>query len=100
MRLARIRRRSGAPIELVAAAGDGLVPLHDVTGCESADPVAALATLGVPGLQVEVERLLGGRAALLAAGEVVFEPPVASCSKICCFALNYTAHAEESRLEV
>jgi 2-keto-4-pentenoate hydratase/2-oxohepta-3-ene-1,7-dioic acid hydratase in catechol pathway len=100
MRLARIRRQSGAPIELVAAAGDGLVPLHDVTGCEDADPVAALATLGAPGLQVEVERLLGGGAGLPAAEEVVFEPPVASCSKICCFALNYTAHAEESRLVV
>jgi 5-oxopent-3-ene-1,2,5-tricarboxylate decarboxylase / 2-hydroxyhepta-2,4-diene-1,7-dioate isomerase len=62
--------------------------------------VAALATVGVPDLTAEVGRLMADGAATLAASDIVFEPPVATCSKICCLALNYVAHAEESRLEV
>lgn len=100
MRLARIRRRPGDAVELAASTEDGLVSLREIPGCDGADPVKALAALGEAGLRTEVDRLRRGGAELLAASDMVFEPPVASCSKICCLALNYTAHAEESRLEV
>jgi 5-oxopent-3-ene-1,2,5-tricarboxylate decarboxylase / 2-hydroxyhepta-2,4-diene-1,7-dioate isomerase len=97
VRLARIRRRPGAAVEMVAADDDGrLVPL----GGRSADPVAALAALGEAGLRAERDAAVRAGAGILDADAVVFEPPVATCSKVCCFALNYVAHAEESRLAV
>ena len=104
MRLARIRRHPGGAVELVAAVGDPademLLPLGDAAGGAGADPVVALATVGEPALRADVERLLRGGAETVRADDVVFEPPVATCSKICCFALNYADHAAESRLDV
>ncbi|HEY2796106.1 MAG TPA: fumarylacetoacetate hydrolase family protein, partial [Micromonosporaceae bacterium] len=105
MRLARIRRTPDAPVEMVVAIGaetDGerVLSLREIEACGGADPVAALATLGVDGLRAEVDRLLGAGASTIPADDLIFEPPVAVCSKICCLALNYVAHAQESRLEV
>ncbi|MDX3104509.1 hypothetical protein [Nonomuraea angiospora] len=31
---------------------------------------------------------------------MLFEPPVTTCTKICCLALNYLAHDQESGLEM
>ncbi|TDP94844.1 fumarylacetoacetate hydrolase family protein [Labedaea rhizosphaerae] len=99
MRLARIRRGPGERIELAALVeGEELVSLASVDGCADADPVAALAELGVERLAEHTARLAGGER--LAAAELVFEPPVATCTKICCLALNYADHAAESGLEV
>jgi 5-oxopent-3-ene-1,2,5-tricarboxylate decarboxylase / 2-hydroxyhepta-2,4-diene-1,7-dioate isomerase len=100
MRLARIRRRPGAAVELAAAVDGGLLPLPGITGYANADPVAALAALGEEELHTAIDRLRRGGAEMLSADDVVFEPPVAECSKVCCFALNYAAHARESRLDV
>jgi 5-oxopent-3-ene-1,2,5-tricarboxylate decarboxylase/2-hydroxyhepta-2,4-diene-1,7-dioate isomerase len=105
MRLARIRRTPGDPVELVATVGspgggEHVLSLRDAAGCAAADPVAALAELGVAGLQAQIDLRLGRGAETLAADDLVFEPPVAACSKICCLALNYAAHAAESKLEV
>jgi 5-oxopent-3-ene-1,2,5-tricarboxylate decarboxylase/2-hydroxyhepta-2,4-diene-1,7-dioate isomerase len=105
MRLARIRRTPDAPVELVVAIGseaDGerVLSLREVAACSAADPVATLAAIGVAGLRAEIDRLLGTGVETLSAEELVFEPPVSTCSKICCLALNYAAHAQESRLEV
>jgi 5-oxopent-3-ene-1,2,5-tricarboxylate decarboxylase / 2-hydroxyhepta-2,4-diene-1,7-dioate isomerase len=106
MRLARVRRTPDSAVELVAVAGtlpeggDQVVSLRGTPACASADPVAALVALGQVGLQAELTRLLDGRAETLAADDLIFEPPVATCSKICCLALNYRAHAEESGLDV
>ncbi|RIQ19014.1 FAA hydrolase family protein [Jiangella rhizosphaerae] len=36
----------------------------------------------------------------MTASDVIFQTPVASCSKVCCLALNYRSHAEESSLDV
>lgn len=95
MRLARIRRAPDGPIELAAATGDAIDGARLVSLAPLApDPVAVLAELGPDRLRSAIA------AGTEVMGEVVFEPPVATCSKICCFALNYVAHAEESRLVV
>jgi 5-oxopent-3-ene-1,2,5-tricarboxylate decarboxylase/2-hydroxyhepta-2,4-diene-1,7-dioate isomerase len=94
MRLARVRRGPGDPIELAAGLADDRVAL---LGDLPADPVAVLADAGL----TERARARAAEAAdVLPAADLVFEPPVAHCSKICCLALNYAAHAEESKLAV
>ena len=99
MFLGRIRRAPGEPVELVARDGDGqLLPLADLS--PAADPVALLSGLGLDELTERVRRLRDRAAELLDPEVVVFEPPVATCTKICCLALNYAEHAAESRLEV
>lgn len=97
MRLARVRRSAAAPVELVAAVdAERVVSLAALAGCADADPIAALDRYGAPGL---AERAAEGTDRLRE-DELVFEPPVAHCSKVCCLALNYQAHAAESNLEV
>jgi 5-oxopent-3-ene-1,2,5-tricarboxylate decarboxylase/2-hydroxyhepta-2,4-diene-1,7-dioate isomerase len=101
MRLARIRRSPDGPVELVAGLdGDQVVSLHDIDGCGDADPVAALARLGVDAVGEAVGRLVANGATVLPEPDLLFEPPVATCTKVCCLALNYAAHAAESRLEL
>jgi 2-keto-4-pentenoate hydratase/2-oxohepta-3-ene-1,7-dioic acid hydratase in catechol pathway len=96
MRLARVRRGPGERIELAALVDDDkLVSFAAVDGCADADPVAALASVGIDRLS---ESLARGEP--LAVADLVFEPPVATCTKICCLALNYADHAEESGLAV
>jgi 5-oxopent-3-ene-1,2,5-tricarboxylate decarboxylase/2-hydroxyhepta-2,4-diene-1,7-dioate isomerase len=95
MFLARIRRAAGAPVEVVARDGDSdaLLPLvFDSTG----DPVALLREFGLAGLNEAVDRLRRTESRRLDAQAVLFEPPVATCTKICCLALNYADHAAES----
>lgn len=104
MRLARVRRDSGAAVEMAARidSPDGperLVSLRAVPGCASADPVAALAELGIAAL-TDAVRAATEHGPALDPDELIFEPPVAFCSKVCCLALNYADHASESRLEV
>ncbi|WP_198663932.1 fumarylacetoacetate hydrolase family protein [Jiangella endophytica] len=98
MRLARIRRAPEGPVELAAALDDQtLVSLREVDA--EGDPLAALDRLGLDGLRAAAARLaVGGER--LAVSEVIFETPVAACSKVCCLALNYRAHADESSLDV
>jgi 2-keto-4-pentenoate hydratase/2-oxohepta-3-ene-1,7-dioic acid hydratase in catechol pathway len=98
MRLARVRRHPNEPVELAAKlAGDRVVVLSELP----ADPVAVLADTGPAELARQADAHAAGTPAdVLAEADLVFEPPVAHCSKICCLALNYAAHAEESRLEV
>ncbi len=99
MLLARIRRDAGSPVEVVALDRDtdGLLPLvFDKTG----DPVALLREYGLAELTEAVERLRRADSRRLDAEAVLFEPPVATCTKICCLALNYADHAAESRLEL
>ncbi|TMR99812.1 fumarylacetoacetate hydrolase family protein [Nonomuraea basaltis] len=55
---------------------------------------------GLDRLTEDVDRLWTGAGVLLDESSVVFEPPVATCTKICCLALNYAEHAAESGLEV
>lgn len=101
--LGRIRRAPGQPVELVARdAGGALVSLRHHAAGVGDDPVALLARHGVDGAAevVRAARQAAGPDDVLAEDDVVFEPPVAHCSKICCMALNYRAHAEESGLEV
>ncbi|WP_219825583.1 fumarylacetoacetate hydrolase family protein [Nonomuraea typhae] len=93
MFLGRIRRGPSAPVELVARRDGALVSLADL-GTD--DPVALLDSHGLDRLTEEVAR----RRPVLEEAEVLFEPPVATCTKICCLALNYVAHAEESGMEV
>jgi 2-keto-4-pentenoate hydratase/2-oxohepta-3-ene-1,7-dioic acid hydratase in catechol pathway len=93
MRLARVRRHPEEPVELAVGLDDDRVV---VLGELAADPVAVLAELGVAALT----EYAGARTDVLPAAGLVFEPPIAHCSKICCLALNYAAHAEESRLAV
>lgn len=74
--------------------GDGLLSLADLGD----DPVAALRVHGLDWLTELVDERSAGP--LLDQSAVLFEPPVATCTKICCLALNYRAHAEESGMEV
>ncbi|MEV4172621.1 fumarylacetoacetate hydrolase family protein [Nonomuraea sp. NPDC049709] len=95
MFLGRIRRTSSGPVELVALHSDGgLLSLADLGD----DPVAALRAYGLDRLTELVDERSSGP--LLDQSAVLFEPPVATCTKICCLALNYRAHAEESGMEV
>lgn len=95
MFLGRIRRTLSDPVELVALhPAGGLLSLADLGD----DPVAALRVHGLDRLtELVAERSAGP---LLDQSAVLFEPPVATCTKICCLALNYRAHAEESGMEV
>lgn len=72
----------------------GLLSLADLGD----DPVAALRVHGLDRLTELVDERSAGP--LLDQSAVLFEPPVATCTKICCLALNYRAHAEESGMEV
>jgi 5-oxopent-3-ene-1,2,5-tricarboxylate decarboxylase/2-hydroxyhepta-2,4-diene-1,7-dioate isomerase len=91
-------------VRLAVRVGTGahLLPLDDVPGGPAADPVALLAS----GTAAQVAAQLARRieacdpADLLDEDRVLFEPPVATCTKICCLALNYRDHAAESELEV
>ncbi|WP_231618536.1 fumarylacetoacetate hydrolase family protein [Nonomuraea sp. SBT364] len=97
MFLGRIRRSPAERVEVVARREGGeLLSLAGLRG--DGDPVAMLAHYGLDGLTEEVDKLAGGPT--LRESSVVFEAPVATCTKICCLALNYVAHAEESGLEV
>jgi 5-oxopent-3-ene-1,2,5-tricarboxylate decarboxylase/2-hydroxyhepta-2,4-diene-1,7-dioate isomerase len=97
MRLARVRRASAAPVELVVGVdSEHVVSLATVPGCEDADPLAALERFGTAGLAEHVTRATDQ----VRTGDLLFEPPVARCSKVCCLALNYRAHAAESNMEV
>ncbi|MDR8414028.1 fumarylacetoacetate hydrolase family protein [Nonomuraea sp. 3-1Str] len=110
MFLGRIRRTPSSPVELVArrAPGElvslaGLAPELDPAPGPApsrelgADPVAALDLFGLDRLS---ELAAGRGGPLLDESAVLFEPPVATCTKICCLALNYQEHADESGLEV
>ncbi|MCP2329456.1 5-oxopent-3-ene-1,2,5-tricarboxylate decarboxylase/2-hydroxyhepta-2,4-diene-1,7-dioate isomerase [Hamadaea flava] len=99
MFLARIRRAEGAPVE-VAALDRETGALLTLPSGMSGDPVALLRDYGVAELTEAVDRMRRTGAAPLDPRAVLFEPPVATCTKICCLALNYAAHAAESRLEV
>ncbi|TDD52623.1 FAA hydrolase family protein [Nonomuraea terrae] len=59
-----------------------------------------LGHYGLERLTEEADRRWAVAGELLLEAEVLFEPPVATCTKVCCLALNYVAHAEESGLEV
>lgn len=97
MFLGRIRRTPADPVELVAwRAGGELLSLADL-GTD--DPVALLDAHGLERLTEEVDRRWP-TGPLLDEAAVLFEPPVATCTKICCLALNYVAHAEESGMAV
>ncbi|TWD75339.1 5-oxopent-3-ene-1,2,5-tricarboxylate decarboxylase/2-hydroxyhepta-2,4-diene-1,7-dioate isomerase [Kribbella amoyensis] len=99
MQFARVRRAPGHEVELVSRQSDGkLVPLSALDRSGLADPVALIARFPGDELARAVEEL--GAAELLDAEQVLFEPPVATCTKVCCLALNYRDHAEESNLEV
>lgn len=103
MQFARIRKAPDHAVELVARRPDGrLLRLAALDDTGTADPVALLAHHDRVKLNNAIEELAGSTAEqdLLNADEVAFEPPVATCTKICCFALNYRDHAEESGLEV
>ncbi|WP_205857450.1 fumarylacetoacetate hydrolase family protein [Phytoactinopolyspora endophytica] len=103
MHLGRIRRSPGEPVELAAWDSElGLVSLRRPASGIGADPLALLERYGQDGA-ADLIRTAGAEARpedLLAEKSVIFEPPVARCSKVCCMALNYRAHAEESGLEV
>ncbi|GGP13891.1 hypothetical protein GCM10012278_67480 [Nonomuraea glycinis] len=78
--------------------GGELLSLAGLRGGD--DPVAMLGLYGLDRLTEEVDRRWAGAGTLLEESSVVFEPPVATCTKICCLALNYVAHAEEGGMEV
>jgi 2-keto-4-pentenoate hydratase/2-oxohepta-3-ene-1,7-dioic acid hydratase in catechol pathway len=90
MHLGRVRRTAGAPVELAA--------LHPSRGLVSLAPYGddPLAFLARP----DAASVVDAAAEALDEAAVVFEPPVARCGKVCCMALNYRAHAEESGLAV
>lgn len=99
MQFARIRTAADREVELVYRQPDGrLLRLAALDDSGTADPVALLARHD----RAELTRLIGEveEVDLLDPDEVLFEPPVATCTKICCLALNYRDHAEESGLEV
>jgi 5-oxopent-3-ene-1,2,5-tricarboxylate decarboxylase/2-hydroxyhepta-2,4-diene-1,7-dioate isomerase len=97
--LGRIRRSPAEQVEVVAwREGGELLSLAGLRGGD--DPVAMLDRYGLDRLTEEVDRLWARAGTLLDESSVVFEPPVATCTKICCLALNYVAHAEEGGLEV
>jgi 5-oxopent-3-ene-1,2,5-tricarboxylate decarboxylase / 2-hydroxyhepta-2,4-diene-1,7-dioate isomerase len=103
VQLGRIRRTPGHDVELVCRIPDGrLLPLASLDASGNADPVALLARGSRESLATEIAALIAstGPEGFLNADEVHFEPPVATCTKICCLALNYRDHAEESKLEV
>lgn len=103
MQLARVRRAPDGDVELVCRRpGDRLLPLASLDDTDAADPVALLARYGRRALADRVEEIATATSTevLLDAAEVFFEPPVATCTKICCLALNYRDHAEESNLQV
>jgi 5-oxopent-3-ene-1,2,5-tricarboxylate decarboxylase/2-hydroxyhepta-2,4-diene-1,7-dioate isomerase len=80
----------------------GLVSLRRLAPDVHGDPLALLDRYGADGAAALV-RTAHEEAVdddVLAERSVIFEPPVAYCSKLCCMALNYRAHAEESGLEV
>jgi 5-oxopent-3-ene-1,2,5-tricarboxylate decarboxylase/2-hydroxyhepta-2,4-diene-1,7-dioate isomerase len=103
VQLARVRRTPDHDVELVCRRPDGrLLPLAALDSGQNADPVALLAIHDRAQLVQAIEELAAGSdgADLLTADDVHFEPPVATCTKVCCLALNYSDHAAESRLEV
>lgn len=103
MHLGRIRRGPGEPVELVAwQPGLGLLSLRRHISGPGGDPLALLDLHGPAGVSdlVQAAREAADANDVLAEDEVTFEPPVARCGKVCCMALNYRAHAEESGLEV
>jgi 5-oxopent-3-ene-1,2,5-tricarboxylate decarboxylase/2-hydroxyhepta-2,4-diene-1,7-dioate isomerase len=100
--LGRVRRNPDGPVELAAwHAEQGLVSLaRRAEGGD--DPLAFLARYGTDDAAKLVASIHDNPAAeeTLDESSAIFEPPVAHCGKICCMALNYRAHAEESGLEV
>lgn len=90
MHLGRIRRSAADPVEAVFRRAPGeLVSLAALGD----DPVALLNEYGVA-------RLARENGPVLDEETVIFEPPVATCTKICCLALNYQEHADESGMKV
>ncbi|GLY70643.1 fumarylacetoacetate hydrolase family protein [Amycolatopsis taiwanensis] len=101
MHLGRIRRAPGEPVELAAwDPGAGLVSLRRQAPDVGADPLALLERHGVAGAAELARAAAGEENDRLAEAAMIFEPPVARCGKVCCMALNYRAHAEESGLAV
>lgn len=103
MQLARIRRNHRARIEVASRVSDyHLLPLAGLDTTDNADTVGLLSRLGPDALGSSIAELTASTPAsgLLNVEDVVFEPPIATCSKICCLALNYRDHAEESKLDV
>ncbi|GAA3778513.1 hypothetical protein GCM10022225_78030 [Plantactinospora mayteni] len=103
MQFARVRRAADRDVELVyRTPDDRLLPLASLDDSGNADPVALLARTGRESLAEDIAALAASTSAgdLLSVAEVLFEPPVATCTKICCLALNYRDHAEESNLDV
>lgn len=101
--LGRVRRSPGEPVELAAWHPDhGLVSLRRSAPDVDGDPLALLDRYGTAGA-ADLVRTAHEEAAdgdVLAEETVIYEPPVARCGKVCCMALNYRAHAEESGLAV
>lgn len=103
MQFARVRRTPDSTVELACRTPDDrLLPLGPLDDTDAADPVALLAGHDTQTLDKRVAELAAAtpERELLVPDQVRFEPPVATCSKICCLALNYRDHAEESKLEV
>lgn len=89
MQLGRIRRTPSSPVEAVLRRAPG--ELVSLAALGSDDPLALLDRYGDLGAH---------DGPVLDEAEVLFEPPVATCTKICCLALNYQEHADESGLKV
>jgi 5-oxopent-3-ene-1,2,5-tricarboxylate decarboxylase/2-hydroxyhepta-2,4-diene-1,7-dioate isomerase len=107
MHLARVRLSPESAPVLVVRVGetggaDELLPLRGLPGVDTADPIELLGSGEFSSISAAVQAQIAqaSPADLLSADDVIFEPPVAQCSKICCLALNYVEHAEESSLEV
>lgn len=105
MYLARIRSGNSDTVQVAVRLGgqtpgdtsDQLVILDDV---RNSDPVALVVERGIDAISEQVRSLVDRGTQVHLASEVTFEPPMASCSKICCLALNYADHAQESKLQV
>ncbi len=101
MFLARVRIAND--VVVVARIGPGvLLRLDELDQERRADPVQLLEHYGHEELASRVEALRGreDESSLVAEDSVVFEPPVATCAKLVCVALNYPAHAAEGEFEV
>lgn len=101
MFLARVR--IGNEIAAAARVAPGtLVRLDSLVPGAPDDPLRLLDAFGLAGLTAKASELARWPENTLPVdeAEVLFEPPLARCSKLVCVALNYVMHAEESDLTV